>query len=715
MSFVHALPHLRPNRASFFRSITHGAAAALVALFAAPTGLYAQDCNGDGLADAQQVGIQGLTAEYFANRTWSGSPAAVRVDLGGAGTFDLSNWSLPAGVPSDEFSVRWTGGLLFNQTAPFQFRVSSDDGYRLYLDGVLIGSSDGVTSNQIVPATPILVTAGTHFIRLELREDFGEAKMKLERKTSSSTTWNVIGNTNFRAGVDNNGNGVLDLCDSGDCNRNYVPDSVDLAANAALDCNGDGFLDGCDSVEIDCDQNGIPDSCEPSLLGLIGRYYASNDFSGPVVARRLDASGPLGLDFNVTNEGNNNWQPAGVPTDDFSVRWSGALIVPATGNYDFQMQSDDRATLAIDGVLLFGSNTGNEERGPFYLEAGTHLIQLTLREFGGDQRMRLRWRPSFTPDWLALAGSRYRPTFDGDGNGVTDICESSDCNANDIADSFELANGLATDCNANDVLDSCDVAAGAADCNANGVIDSCEATASGLVGRYYPRLGSSNSKDPYRPGPLAAVRRDANIAFANNNWQPTTAPSDDLIVIWTGTITTGGESGLWRFRSDSDDGVRLYIDGEIVINRWLDNAGIGFGAIELAANTAYDFRMEFHEGNGGQFCFLEWAPPSAGSNPAYETVPTSAFRMAVPDCNDNGIPDDCDIANGTLPDPGAGIPTPCSGPACPADLDGNGAVEASDLSQLLGAWGAVGGDVDGNGTTDAADLSLLLSAWGNCG
>jgi hypothetical protein len=119
--------------------------------------------------------------------------------------------------------------------------VSSDDGYRLYLDGVLIGSSDGVTSNQIVPATPILVTAGTHFIRLELREDFGEAKMKLERKTSSSTTWNVIGNTNFRAGVDNNGNGVLDLCDSGDCNRNYVPDSVDLAANAALDCNGDGF------------------------------------------------------------------------------------------------------------------------------------------------------------------------------------------------------------------------------------------------------------------------------------------------------------------------------------------------------------------------------------------------------------------------------------------------------------------------------------------
>jgi hypothetical protein len=688
---------------------------ALVGTLGIVTNTRAQDCNSDGLADAQQVGVQGLTAQYFANRTWTGTPAAVRVDLGGAGGFDLSNWSLPAGVPSDEFSVRWTGGLVFNQTAAFQFRVSSDDAYRLYLDGVLIGSSNNVTSGQVVPATPITVTAGVHHIRVELREDFGEAKMKLERKTSSATTWSVIANTNFRAGVDNNSNGVLDLCDSDDCNQNFLPDAFDIAANAALDCNTNGVLDVCESTAVDCDQNGLPDSCEPTLVGLAGRYYATNDFSGPIVAKRLDASGPLGLDFNVTNGDNNEWMPDGVPTDNFSVRWTGSLIVPESGNYDFQMQSDDFARLWIDGVLLFGSNVGNEERGPFYLEAGTRLIQLDLREIGGDQRMRLRWRPSGTPDWLPIAGTRYRPSYDGDGDGVSDVCETGDCNANGVPDGFELAQGLATDCNTNGVLDACDVAAGATDCNANGVLDACEATASGLVGRYYPRLGSSNPKDPYRPGPLVAVRRDANIAFANSNWQPEAAPRDDLIVIWTGSIKTTNESGVWRFRSDSDDGMRVYINGQVVINRWLENSGIGFGAITLDANTAYDIRVEFHEGIGGQFCFLEWAPPSAGSDPAYAIVPTSAFRLAIPDCNDNNIPDDCDIANGTLPDPGAGIPTPCSGPACPADLDGNGAVEAADLSLLLAAWGSVGGDVDGNGSTDAADLSLLLAAWGNCG
>lgn len=58
--------------------------------------------------------------------------------------------------------------------------------------------------------------------------------------------------------------------------------------------------------------------------------------------------------------------------------------------------------------------------------------------------------------------------------------------------------------------------------------------------------------------------------------------------------------------------------------------------------------------------------------------------------------------------------TASSGPACPADLDGNGAVDASDLAALLGGWGTANGDIDGSGSTDAADLAALLAAWGSC-
>lgn len=56
-------------------------------------------------------------------------------------------------------------------------------------------------------------------------------------------------------------------------------------------------------------------------------------------------------------------------------------------------------------------------------------------------------------------------------------------------------------------------------------------------------------------------------------------------------------------------------------------------------------------------------------------------------------------------------------PTCPADFDDNGFVDAFDLAQLLGAWGANEGhpaDFDGNGFVDAFDLAQLLGSWGPC-
>ena len=58
-------------------------------------------------------------------------------------------------------------------------------------------------------------------------------------------------------------------------------------------------------------------------------------------------------------------------------------------------------------------------------------------------------------------------------------------------------------------------------------------------------------------------------------------------------------------------------------------------------------------------------------------------------------------------------------PACPNDLDLDGAVNGSDLALLLAAWGGTGtstgaGDLDGDGTVGGGDLALLLGSWGIC-
>ncbi|MBI5764277.1 MAG: immunoglobulin domain-containing protein [Planctomycetes bacterium] len=67
-----------------------------------------------------------------------------------------------------------------------------------------------------------------------------------------------------QGGQDCNGNNVLDACDiasgsSQDCNSNGVPDSCELAGN---DCNGNGVPDSCELAGQDCNSNGILDSCE---------------------------------------------------------------------------------------------------------------------------------------------------------------------------------------------------------------------------------------------------------------------------------------------------------------------------------------------------------------------------------------------------------------------------------------------------------------------
>lgn len=57
------------------------------------------------------------------------------------------------------------------------------------------------------------------------------------------------------------------------------------------------------------------------------------------------------------------------------------------------------------------------------------------------------------------------------------------------------------------------------------------------------------------------------------------------------------------------------------------------------------------------------------------------------------------------------------GTPCPADFDGNGAVDGADLGSMLGAWGACAActaDLDHDGAVTGDDLGLLLSAWGPC-
>lgn len=57
------------------------------------------------------------------------------------------------------------------------------------------------------------------------------------------------------------------------------------------------------------------------------------------------------------------------------------------------------------------------------------------------------------------------------------------------------------------------------------------------------------------------------------------------------------------------------------------------------------------------------------------------------------------------------------GNPCPADLDGSGTVNTTDLLILFANWGPNPGspaDLDGNGTVNTTDLLILFANWGSC-
>ncbi len=91
------------------------------------------------------------------------------------------------------------------------------------------------------------------------------------------------------------------------------------------------------------------------------------------------------------------------------------------------------------------------------------------------------------------------------------------------------------------------------------------------------------------------------------------------------------------------------------------------------------------------------------------------------DCNSDGIVDYGQILDGTLSDVNDdGVPDACQAPCVPSDLNNDGAVDGSDLGELLSDWGPTAGsgtraDINGDGIVNGADLGTLLANWGPCG
>jgi len=123
-------------------------------------------------------------AEYYANRSLSGSPALVRCE-GWPIVHDWSGGSPGQGVPDDGFSVRWTGRARI-EDGTYTFIARADDGIRVRLDGSLLIDAWRDQSPTEYRATRD-VPAGEHEVQVEYYENGGGALIEFRWERASAT------------------------------------------------------------------------------------------------------------------------------------------------------------------------------------------------------------------------------------------------------------------------------------------------------------------------------------------------------------------------------------------------------------------------------------------------------------------------------------------------------------------------------------------------
>ncbi len=376
------------------------------------------------ISAARTVTVQtpgGLTAVYFDNIDFTGASIS-RID--GPVDFDWGNGSPAAAIGVDSFSVRWTGQVEVPATGTWTFTTTSDDGIRLWVNGVQLINA-WVDQGPTSYSGSIALTAGQRYdLKLEYFENVagavarlawsgpGQASQVIPRQylaPTSGTPTNAaptvaltapangatatapgsfainataadsdgtIAKVEFFAGATRLGEDTSSPYDF--TWSNVAAGSYSLTARAT-DNAGAVTTSAARTVTVQAPGGGTG-------TGLTAVYFDNMDFTGASISR-IDAM----VDFSW-GDGS---PAAAIGADSFSARWTGQVEAPATGTWSFTTTSDDGIRLWVNGVQLINAwvNQGpTSYSGSIALTAGQRYdLKLEYFENGGGAMARLAW------------------------------------------------------------------------------------------------------------------------------------------------------------------------------------------------------------------------------------------------------------------------------------------------------------------------------------
>ena len=142
-------------------------------------------------------------------------------------------------------------------------------------------------------------------------------------------------------------------------------------------------------------------------------------------------------------------------------------------------------------------------------------------------------------------------------------------------------------------------------------------TGGGIKGHYYR---GTDLRD------LVLTRMDPQINFSWGGDSPDPSIDVDLFSVrWTGEVEAA-YTETYTFYTMSDDGVRLWVDGQQLIDDWNDHGDIeNRGKIDLVAGNVYSLVLEYYENVGGATAQLRWSSPSTPK----DLIPQAALSPPV--------------------------------------------------------------------------------------
>jgi fibronectin type 3 domain-containing protein len=146
----------------------------------------------------------------------------------------------------------------------------------------------------------------------------------------------------------------------------------------------------------------------------------------------------------------------------------------------------------------------------------------------------------------------------------------------------------------------------------------------GLLGQYYDNIDFTGT---------TVTRVDPTVNFDWGNGSPDPRiDANSFSVRWTGQIQAQ-YTDTYTFYTQSDDGVRLFVNNQLIIDNFTDHSSIeNSGTINLTAGTNYPIRMEFYENGGGALAQLRW---SSTATPKAVVPKSQLFSGAAPTAPSN--------------------------------------------------------------------------------